>query len=133
VEIGVTKFQDWWAENYHYIKVHFYNNSLSDYNNENSWLAAKATYELLGGEMPKFTTTLIKQCFPHKEAIMFNLDIAVEIASSNECIADEERVRLLCQCRRHLESGNVGDAVEAARSAGYNLMAEAIKFHFAGA
>lgn len=80
----------------------------------------------------QFTTTLVKQCFPHKEAILFNLNMAVEIADSNECIADEERVRLLCECRRCLEGQRIDEAIEAARSAGYNLMAEAIKFHFTG-
>jgi hypothetical protein len=77
-----------------------------------------------------FTNTLIKQCFPHKEAILFNLGVAVELANASESIQDDERIHLLCSVMRCLEDKNWDGAISAARAAGYNLMAEAIKVHF---
>lgn len=77
-----------------------------------------------------FTASLIKKCFPHKEAILFNLDVAVSLANDQGVLEDDDRITLLCQCSRLLQVDNVAGAVKAAELAGYNLMAAAIAYHF---
>lgn len=77
-----------------------------------------------------FTASLIKKCFPHKEAILFNLDVAISLANDQGVLEDDDRITLLCQCHRLLQVGNAGAAVEAAKLAGYSLMAAAIAYHF---
>ncbi len=77
-----------------------------------------------------FTASLIKKCFPHKEAILFNLDVAVSLANDQGVLEDDDRITLLCQCSRLLQVDNVAGAVKAAELAGYNLMAAAISYHF---
>lgn len=77
-----------------------------------------------------FTNDIIKKLFPHKEAVLFNLDTAVTIAYEKESPAEDERITNLCKCHAYLRAGDIEQAIEMARIAHYLLMADAIKLHW---
>lgn len=78
-----------------------------------------------------FSNELILRCFPHKEAILFNLNVAVELAASRDSVEDFDRIDHLCKCHEFLRIGSIDKAENSATMAGYRLMAEAIQYHFA--
>jgi len=77
-----------------------------------------------------FTVDLIKKCFPHKEAILYNLDVAIELAFGAEKLAEDERIDILCSVHAALCAKDIPRAAKEARAAGYNLMAAAIEYHY---
>lgn len=77
-----------------------------------------------------FTNDIIKKCFPHREAVLFNLDTALTIAYESESPAEDERIDKLCKCHSYLRAGDIEKAIEMANAANYLLMAEAIKLHW---
>lgn len=77
-----------------------------------------------------FTTDIIKKCFPHKEAILYNLDVALELAFAKETVAEDERIDILCSVHAALCANDIPRAAKGARAAGYNLMAAAIEYHY---
>lgn len=77
-----------------------------------------------------FTVEIIKKCFPHKEAVLFNLDTAITIAYERESHLEDERIDKLCKCHAYLRASDIEKAIECAVLAHYHLMAEAIKLHW---
>lgn len=77
-----------------------------------------------------FTNDIIKKCFPHREAVLFNLDTAITIAYEKESPEEDERIDNLCKCHAYLRAGDIEKAIEMANAANYVLMAEAIKLHW---
>lgn len=78
----------------------------------------------------KFSKELVLKHFPTKEAIVFNLNIAVELAAQADTLPDSDRIDFLCDCHRALQVGDVKKAIELSERAGYSLMASAIKTHW---
>ena len=69
----------------------------------------------------------VLDCFPHKEAILYNLDVAANIREKH---GELDRLYNLCRCLYHLQNGNINKAVRRARQADYSCMARAIEIHF---
>lgn len=77
-----------------------------------------------------FSHQLIKKLYPHKETILYNLEVAIQINHSRESMTDLDRVDKLCDCHAALVNNKIEEAAELSKAAGYNAMAEAILFHF---
>lgn len=79
-----------------------------------------------------FSNELMLKCFPDKEAILTNLDEAILLAEKNH---QEPNTRLLTACKQLLTSSGWTPyeqrryGSQAAKSAGYILMAQAIDYH----
>jgi hypothetical protein len=71
---------------------------------------------------------LVRKCFPHKEAVLYNLDVALSLLDKN--IYEEERVTKLVWCYESLRKGDIDEAVKHAERAGYRCMAQAIRLYF---
>ena len=80
--------------------------------------------------MTTFSKATILKAFPHKEACLFNLDVAIELSVGRDNLKDADRLEFLCDCHRALVERDVPKAIELSQRAGYNLMAEAIRLHF---
>ncbi len=79
---------------------------------------------------PMFSKELILKAFPHKEAILWNLFIALEISVQRDTLKDTDRIGFLCDCHMALYHKDIKKAVELSERAGYGLMAEAITLHW---
>lgn len=80
--------------------------------------------------MTKFSKELILKAFPHKEAILFNLDVAISLSVARDNLKDESRIEFLCDCHAALQHKDVKLAIDMAEKAGYQLMAQAIATHW---
>ena len=78
----------------------------------------------------QFSEALTRKCFPTKESILFNLEIALEINSDRDGLTDLDRVELLCDCHKSIVKHNYKEAAELSAKAGYKLMAAAILLHW---
>lgn len=78
----------------------------------------------------KFSKQLILKAFPHKEAVLWNLDVAIEVSLERDNLKDMDRVDFLCDCHKALMAKDIKKAVELAERADYSLMACAIKHHW---
>lgn len=74
------------------------------------------------------TDKTVLKCFPHKEAILYNLDVAVSLAGQK--IGEEERIDKLVWAYECLRKNDVNGAVQNVTFAGYECMARAIKLHY---
>ena len=78
----------------------------------------------------EFSKSLVLNCFPNKEAIQYNIDIALQLMNESEKLADEERIVHLCECHKALVKKRYEEASLRAAEAGYKLMGAAIKHHY---
>lgn len=70
------------------------------------------------------------KCFPHKESVLFNIDLCLQILGATE--SEPDRIESLCRVHQSLRDNNILDAIEKTRRAGYILMAQAIALHWLG-
>ncbi len=80
--------------------------------------------------LSKFSKQTILKAFPHKEAVLWNLDVAITLSLERDNLKDVDRVDFLCDCHRALQNKDVKKAIELSEKAGYSLMAAAIKEHW---
>jgi hypothetical protein len=73
-----------------------------------------------------FSKELLFKCFPHRESILYNLNIAIELSVARDTFEDTDRIGFLCDCHLALQEGDIKKAQELAALAGYNLMAQGI-------
>ena len=71
---------------------------------------------------------LILKCFPNKECILYNLEIALSIHHAKT--EEPDRVNFLCQCYHFLRNNQINEAIQSAEHAGYRCMARAIQYHY---
>ncbi len=77
-----------------------------------------------------FSKELILKAFPHKEAILFNLDVAIELSIGKDSLKEEDRIDFLCDCHTAIVNKDIKLAVKLAEQANYRLMARAIQYHW---
>ena len=77
-----------------------------------------------------FSRELILKCFPHKEAVLYNLHVAIELSLEHNTLQDDDRIDILCECHNFLVEKDLIQAVNRANKAGYFLMAAAILEHW---
>ena len=70
---------------------------------------------------------LALKCFPHKEAILYNLDVALQLKDE---LVEPDRIQLLCECHEALRDNRYKEAAKLSRQANYECMAIAIEHHF---
>lgn len=75
------------------------------------------------------TDKTVLKCFPHKEAILYNLDVAISLAGQK--VHEEERIDKLVWCYECLRKDDIEGAIRNATFAGYECMAKAIAIHWA--
>lgn len=80
--------------------------------------------------LSKFSKQTILKAFPHREAVLWNLDVAIEVSLDRDSLKDTDRLDFLCDCHAALQHKEVKKAVELAERAGYSLMAAAISHHW---
>jgi len=80
--------------------------------------------------LSKFSKQTVLKAFPHKEAILFNLDVAISLSVERDNLKDESRIDFLCDCHKALQNKDTKLAIDMAEKAGYQLMAQAIATHW---
>lgn len=76
--------------------------------------------------MRRFTEEQLRQLYPHKEAILYNIETAFCLKIEREA----DRIEKLCKCKEALRLGNVDEAIKLSNEAHYFAMAEAIPLYF---
>ncbi len=67
------------------------------------------------------TNKTICKCFPSKESVLYNLDVALTMSRQ------DDRIESLCMCHQALRENRLDDAVIFAERAGYACMSRAIQ------
>jgi len=78
----------------------------------------------------RLSNELVLKCYPHKESILYNLDIAFFLHNKKRNWIDGDRIETLVKCRQYLQNGNSQEAYKQAKKANYLCMAEAILIHW---